>query len=394
MLGAPVRALTVVLAFLAVPALVVLGAGVRAQWATSRPAATRTTPAPAPTAAPRPTAEAYRPVVASDPERQVQAVAVEGRYAYVGVGPRLVVVDVADPARPVEVGRTAPFPAPVVAVTARGARVYVGLAPRIDAVVPSGRGIRIVDASEPARPREVGVFDALRSGAAFAVDDRYLYVADGERGLRVIDAADPARPVDIGRYGELPPQRPGERMPNPRYMADVAAGNGRAYVETTTAGGVGAVQVLDVADPSRITEVARLPIDGPMALEGRTLALLQQPLGDLVLVDVGGPGPPAPVGRHSFLDRVERRPAQARGDLWWMGRYVYTATGYGLDVFDASDPRKPVYLGRADAGLKVDTAGGTAAGHHLFLWWWLDTTVRILDATDPVRPRPVGRIEF
>jgi hypothetical protein len=38
------------------------------------------------------------------------AVAVQGDYAYVGVGLRLIVLDVSDPAAPVEVGSTTPFP--------------------------------------------------------------------------------------------------------------------------------------------------------------------------------------------------------------------------------------------------------------------------------------------
>jgi len=55
----------------------------------------------------------------------VLAVAVEGRYAYVGVGPRLVVLDVADPARPVEVGRTDMLPGVVEGVAVSGSYAYV-----------------------------------------------------------------------------------------------------------------------------------------------------------------------------------------------------------------------------------------------------------------------------
>src|SRR5512140_595568 len=40
----------------------------------------------------------------------IQAVAVQGHLAYVGVGPRLVVVDVTDPSSPREVGGTLTFP--------------------------------------------------------------------------------------------------------------------------------------------------------------------------------------------------------------------------------------------------------------------------------------------
>jgi hypothetical protein len=55
----------------------------------------------------------------------VYAVAVQGRYAYVGVGPRLVVVDVGDPARPVAVGRTGVLPGVVWDVAVSGTYAYV-----------------------------------------------------------------------------------------------------------------------------------------------------------------------------------------------------------------------------------------------------------------------------
>ncbi len=41
---------------------------------------------------------------------RVQAVAVQGGYAYIGVGPRLVVVDVSNPAAPRKVGETGVLP--------------------------------------------------------------------------------------------------------------------------------------------------------------------------------------------------------------------------------------------------------------------------------------------
>lgn len=38
------------------------------------------------------------------------AVAIQGSYAYVGVGPRLVILNIANPARPIVVGQTVPLP--------------------------------------------------------------------------------------------------------------------------------------------------------------------------------------------------------------------------------------------------------------------------------------------
>jgi hypothetical protein len=41
----------------------------------------------------------------------IQAVAVEGNYAYVAIGPRLTILNIADASTPIEVGATAPTPA-------------------------------------------------------------------------------------------------------------------------------------------------------------------------------------------------------------------------------------------------------------------------------------------
>ena len=53
------------------------------------------------------------------------AVAVAGHYAYVGVGPRLVILDVADPSHPILVGQTAPLPGVVEGVAVVGNIAYI-----------------------------------------------------------------------------------------------------------------------------------------------------------------------------------------------------------------------------------------------------------------------------
>ena len=73
-----------------------------------------------------------------------QAVAVQGQYAYVGVGLRLVVLDVTSPNTPTEVGATAPFAYFVEDIAVSGTRAYVAA---------GGAGLRVVDMSDPAPPR-------------------------------------------------------------------------------------------------------------------------------------------------------------------------------------------------------------------------------------------------
>ena len=56
-----------------------------------------------------------------------RTVAVRGPYAYVNVGPRLLIVDVSDQARPEVVGETPPLPGLIYSIALAGDYVYAGV---------------------------------------------------------------------------------------------------------------------------------------------------------------------------------------------------------------------------------------------------------------------------
>jgi len=118
------------------------------------------------------------------------AVAVQGRYAYLGVGPRLVVLDVSDPEQPVVVGQTAVLHGLVRDIALSGTLAYVAA---------DQGGLRVVDVSDPAAPREAGFYDTPGRAEGVAVSGGLAYVADG-LGLRVVDVANPAAPREVGFY--------------------------------------------------------------------------------------------------------------------------------------------------------------------------------------------------
>jgi hypothetical protein len=71
------------------------------------------------------------------------AVAVQGGYAYVGIGPRLTVLYAADPAHSTLVGQTDVLPAVVKGVVVAGGYAYVA---------DAESGLRVVDVMDPAAP--------------------------------------------------------------------------------------------------------------------------------------------------------------------------------------------------------------------------------------------------
>ena len=77
------------------------------------------------------------------------AVAISGTLAYLGVGPRLIVLDVSDPTSPSVLGQTEHFPSIVHHIAIDGSIAYVA---------NWEGGLRIVDISDPGGSRRTGLF--------------------------------------------------------------------------------------------------------------------------------------------------------------------------------------------------------------------------------------------
>jgi len=161
----------------------------------------------------------------------VNAVVVQGNTSYVGVGPRLVILDVSDLANPALVGRSPMFPDIVEGVAVAGSYAYVA---------DGERGLRIVDVSNPAAPAEVGFYDTPGIAYDVAVVGAYAYVADGQAGLRIVGISDPTHPTEIGFY-----DTPGKAM-------GVAVAGDYAYVADEYEG----LRILNVSDPAHPDEAS------------------------------------------------------------------------------------------------------------------------------------------
>ena len=61
-------------------------------------------------------------------------------------------------------------------------------------------GLRIVDVSDPAAPVELGFLLMPFNAENVTVDGTKAYVSDGPGGLRIIDVSNPAAPVELGSF--------------------------------------------------------------------------------------------------------------------------------------------------------------------------------------------------
>ena len=115
-----------------------------------------------------------------------RALALQGKYGYVGAGARLKVVDVSNHARPTTVGQSAFLPDLVQGVAVADRYAYLA---------DGEGGLRVVDVDDPASPTLAGFLEMPEDARGIALAGDYAYVATGEGGLRIIDISSPVSPT-------------------------------------------------------------------------------------------------------------------------------------------------------------------------------------------------------
>ena len=245
------------------------------------------------------------------------------------------IIDVANPARPARQGELVWHDAGDFAVDldVEGDRAYV-------CQRTSGRGragrLRIVNVTDPYRPKEVGVFDApkgpeeaphlwshdkrgIRLWGVDVVDDIAYTCWDGDGGsLRAIDVSEPSEPRELGGY-------------KARMLFNRNATNHCVVVGTTAYVALDAAffAVVDVSDPSNLRELGTF-----------------NPFPDHEWKQFGGHG--------------IRVAVLAERNLVFMG-----AGTAGVAVIDVSDPRHPVLAGKRQ-GKGFETWGVLVEGDYVY----------------------------
>jgi hypothetical protein len=395
----------------------------------------------------------------------VTAVAVQGKYAYVGIHQSLVVVDISEPRRPRPLGQASFWPdkPPLearginsIAVSGNHAYVVYDLLgrganvgaknhdmvvfdvsnPSAPAVVASyslafvawpftvtvvggcaylhhSDGMELVDVSRPSDPRTVGSWASHADGslgarypvwaplpglpemanenlgtvwagsAHVAVAGSYAYVADRGGGLRVVDVSEPSRPKEVGSW-------------EPKWTVySVAVAEKRAFVIDGRY-----LHIIDLGDPkhpqmvgSFETHFHRASAQG-VAVAGNVAYVFGIPasdaehpkhVGGLQIVDVSHPGAPKEV--HPGPDGVPAvyDPVLA---LALQGQYAYLGVRERLVVADISDPKRPLVVGSAEVvpGSLTDVA---EIGDHAVVAGGRGG-LRVLDVSQAKVPREVG----
>jgi hypothetical protein len=175
----------------------------------------------------------------------IMGLCIEENYAYIGVGPRLVVADISDPKELSVVGSTEVEPCRLTDVAVAGGYAFLA---------SQRGGLRALDVSDAESPKEVGSLLAPGAITTVAAADKYVFA--GEQGLlHVLDASDPKALREVTTY----------KTGGPATETAVAGNYACVWVGGAT------VKILDLSEPTSPKEVAtyELPIPASAFVGGQ-----------------------------------------------------------------------------------------------------------------------------
>ena len=296
-----------------------------------------------------------------------EAVAVQGNFAYVGLGPRLRVLDVSDPAHRVVLGLTDVLRGVVKDIAVAGQYAYV-----VDE-----SGLRIVDVSDPNGPVVLSSLDTASRPCRIQLRGRYVYIGTCD-GLTLVDVSDPRHPALTGYWS----------LPN-RIVHDIGLVGEYAYVAAQFSG----VLIVNVSDPAHPVEVASCPFTH--SVYAVTIAARHAYVAwsdeqwpstgsGLQVLDISDPLHPRAVGQCEIESRCLDHCPELRVAL--EGSYAHVMGATGMETVDVADPAHPAAIGVYDTpGTTIDAviSGGYA--------YVADTAgMRILRVSDPRNVTEVG----
>ncbi len=359
----------------------------------------------------------------------VGAVFVRDHYAYVGSGPKLSILDVSNPSRLVEVGRTvmldpgsdindievtgslaylvngsglrivdvsdvtAPVPLSFIPLPGQGEAISVAgdyaYVTRGDWNGLNGSGcvnlgtLHILDISNPLAPQRVKSFNTAAGNCsstyrAYEViaNDSYVYVADSDSyGLRILDVSNPTQPVEQGHSGG--------------WAKDIIIKDNYAYVSNGYWRGF---RIIDISDPTSLKQVAVYETPnstGPVAMVDQIIYLAEEAKepyerpeaqDGLRLLDVSNPISPTAVGFYPTSGPVE--------DITVANGYAYLASGGQLHILDISEPTAPGEVG--SFGQSYTFNHFTQVNEHLYLADNHQNELQVIDAVQPLTPTIVA----
>jgi hypothetical protein len=307
---------------------------------------------------------------------QVEALAVAGSYAYIAVGPRLIIVDMTEADEPAIAGQSPVLPIRIIS--------DVQVAGSLAFVADVSQQLFILDISDPSQPVPIGLYQGEARDHytyepwSLLIRDNTVFVAAKFQGLIVLDISDPTRPRKIGAYA----------VSTPNEAWDMFLEGDRLYV----AAGFLGLLILDVSDvtqPAMVGhfemtgETTHVVVEDEIAYIKYNFSPQVQGYEDadkngLYIVDVSDTAAPEQLSFLYWSGMVST--LTLRDDL------LYMMDSLGLHLVAITDPANPTLITTypLPSAQRLFWAGDRAYVLDRFY------QVHTLDMSDPVAPAPIG----
>lgn len=298
----------------------------------------------------------------------------DGPLAYLGLGPRIVVIDISQPENPREVSRSDVLPDTVAALALGDGRLYAA----------AGRGVHVFDVTDARPPRHLAATELADYPAALIYDSGRLWVATLEdspsqrantaSSILVLDVSTDATPSLVAEYGEL------------TTAEEIDFGEGQRGVGLAVDGELALVtsgiHVLETVDFSNLAA----PRQAGVLTRGHSA--LNQALGSdtdsAELVDEM-----AFLEEHGLVDPQYGAPVAVA-----MSDDVAYLAGYDLIVTNLADPNRPRFL-KALAGEAFEFEDVAVDRNRLYAMAYRGSlALLVFDIGDPSEPQLLDSVDL
>jgi hypothetical protein len=305
-----------------------------------------------------------------------------GRYALLGVGTRVAVIDVMAPDSPRWVASGPQLPDLVMGIAVSGDRVYVAA---------GESGLFVLNGSDPLNLQVAGALDVLAAAHDVQVSGEFAYLA-ADDGLHVVDVRDPMRPAEVGALV-------GARIP--MAVRRLAVGDGMVVMTQWGSPTGNRSIIIDVRDPRqplRVDEWEDEATDVVLAGDRAIVAFRD----GLLVIDLANPAQEFWIDVGSAETRL--RSVAVDGTIAYVGDE--RGTVHMIDIADPGQPRALGKVGEYDADQPVAVAALAARSgvvlapsiHERFSWpfreGWYAGALRIFDATRPAEARMTAMLRL
>ena len=250
-----------------------------------------------------------------DTSGNTKGIYVSGKYAFLASS-GLRILDISNPANPIEISHTG---------TGESKGVFV--AGRYAYISNSEDGLIIIDISEINNPIVVGKYNSPGNGRQVYVSGKYAYLADASSGLQIIDISNPANPTVAATYN------------TPGDATGIFVAKNYAFIADGPLG----LQIINISNPSTPSLVGTY--NTPGSAEGvyvsGNYAYVADGSSGIQIINISNPDSPNLAGSYNT-------PGIANG-IKVSGKYAYVADGSNiLQIIDVSNPADPKPIGGYD----------------------------------------------